>query len=73
MFQNPFLRPGTPQRTPYGRYVRLFVILVLETPGPRSREITIFGVNATRRAVKRSADKALCQRPKPTGNAPGLI
>ena len=43
MFQNPFSRPGTPQRIPYGRYVRLFVIL--ETPGPRLREITIFGVN----------------------------
>ena len=71
MFQNPFLRPGTPQRTPYGRYVRLFVIL--ETPGPRLHEITIFGVNATRRAVKRSADHAPCQRPKPTGKAPGVI
>ena len=71
MFQNPLLRPGTLQRIPYGRYVRFFVIF--EAFGPRLREITIFGVNATRRAVKRSADKAPCQRPKPTGNAPGLI
>ena len=63
MFQKPFSRPGTPQRIPYGRYVRLFVILVLETPGPRSREITIFGVNATRRAVKRSADRRRANAP----------
>ena len=27
----------------------------------------------TRRAVKRSADHAPCQRPKPTGKAPGVI
>ena len=47
MFQNPLLRPRTPQRIPYGRYVRFFVIL--ETPGPWLREITIFGVNAQTR------------------------
>ena len=43
MFQNPFLRPGTPQARSYGRYVRLFVIF--ETPRPRLRKKTIFGVN----------------------------
>ena len=61
MFQNPLLRPGTLQRIPYGRYVRFFVIF--EAFGPRLREITIFGVNATRRAVKRSAVRRRANAP----------
>ena len=49
-FQNPFLRPGTPRRSLYGRYVRF--LLISETPRPRLRENPIFGVNATHRGVK---------------------
>ena len=71
MLQNPLLRPGTPQARSYGRYVRLF--LIHETSGPRLREITIFGVNATRGGMKRPGDRSPLQRPKPTGNAPGMI
>ena len=61
MFQNPFLRPGTPQRIPYGRYVRLFVIF--ETPRPRLRENPIFGVNATHGGVKIPGHNAAAKAP----------
>ena len=70
MFQNPFLRPGTPQARSYGRYVRLFVIF--ETPRPRLRENPIFGVNATHRGVKTLDTNHSAHHPKPTGNAPGM-
>ena len=55
MFRNPFLCPGTPQRSLYGRYVRLF--LIPETPGPRLREITNFSVIASRQPCERSPNK----------------
>ena len=61
-FQNPFLRPGTPRRSLYGRYVRF--LLISETPRPRLRENPIFGVNATHRGVKQSNEF------EPRANAP---
>ena len=61
MFTNPFLCPGTPQRIPYGRYVRLFLITV--TYGPRLREITIFSVNASRRPLNSAAGLGVEKHP----------
>ena len=70
-FQNPFLRPGTPRRSLYGRYVRFFVIF--ETPRPRLRENPIFGVNATPRGVKQSNEfEPRANAPKSTDSAPGV-
>jgi hypothetical protein len=66
MFQNPFLRPGTPQRSLYGRYVRLFVIF--ETPRPRLRENPIFGVNATHGGVKIPGHNAAAKAPNRPAN-----